>query len=65
MTYTSTRIGEHPPGLHWTEGESRDLTPEQAASAPVWLVPTVEAPLPMAEPSAVPESPAAAEDQPA
>ena len=58
MTYTSTRIGEHPPGLHWTEGESRDLSPEQAASAPAWLVPTVEAPLPIADVAEAPESPA-------
>ena len=60
MIYTSTRTGEHPPGLHWTEGEGRDLTPEQAASAPAWLVPTVDAPAPMASPVEAPESAATA-----
>lgn len=39
--YTASQRGEHPPGLHWTEGESRLLTPEQAEELPRWLRPEV------------------------
>lgn len=55
MTYTALTSGEHPPGLHWTEGETRDLDPEQAAGVPAWLeasAPPVEAPEPKEGPVA-------------
>jgi len=37
MTLRATRPGEYPTGLHWTEGETREVPDELAAEAPAWL----------------------------
>lgn len=52
MTFTANRAGTWPPGLHWSAGETRELTPDHEAAArsmerPGWLV---EASAPVAAP---------------
>lgn len=58
-TYTATRAGTWPPGLHWTEGETRTLGTTMAELAvgldvPAWLVEEV-APAPAADEPVGPE----------
>lgn len=33
----SERYGEHPFGTHWTPGKVRDVSDEDASTAPKWL----------------------------
>ena len=54
MTYTATMNGEYPTGLHWTDGEARELPAGTEADAPGWLTPTMP-PEPAAEPVSAPE----------
>ena len=56
MTYTAIRSGEFPIGLHWTQGESRDV---EFDDPPAWLVPA-KADAPKVEVS--PPVPPAADD---
>ena len=35
----SDRYGEHPFGTHWTPGKVRDVSDEDASTAPKWLKP--------------------------
>tara|TARA_Y100001972_G_scaffold99328_1_gene123190 strand:- start:153 stop:311 length:159 start_codon:yes stop_codon:yes gene_type:complete len=37
MKYTATKRGTFPTGVHWTEGESRDLELPEGVEAPDWL----------------------------
>lgn len=53
MKYRATQAGEHPTGLHWTEGEERELGPEAFLGAPVWLVPVEDGEIPFEAPVAV------------
>lgn len=59
MTYRALRVGQWPPGLHWTEGETRELGAAMVEAAadfdvPAWLVP-VAAPVSPVEAPADPE----------
>ena len=37
MKYTASKRGEFPTGVHWTEGESRDLDLPEGLELPSWL----------------------------
>lgn len=53
MTYRALRVGQWPPGLHWTEGEVRDV-PAEPLDVPAWLVPVAAPVSPVEAPAADP-----------
>lgn len=39
MKYQSSKRGEFPPSVHWTEGECRELELPEGTKCPEWLKP--------------------------